>query len=240
MTTFSLSAHKDYPVDAEVGAYPDWSFRRGSSPASAPVDTQMMTTDGLTFTGLQPGGRYLAYAEVEGEHRYRFFTAPEGMTDDELAALEAAGVGRELYRFERDGTVSGTGVAGAIHSSGEIALPRFVRVTIVAPLWECERDDIDTYGYIACTLYQGAPDFENERIMAVRRVSEDEPVNTGPLYAAGVFDLGAPGEYNVLDQIEPGGAGQLATNQLTDADDLDGNDRESGIQVIVESAPVAS
>jgi len=225
---------------------------------------QTMAAGGLTFADLEPGARYVAYAEPNGGAPVWFdFTAGEDENPSAVitarqrrALVGTAGepdsdnpyvtdqddrlTGRVLYRAERDSEVSGTGVAGTIHTSDEISMPRFVRVTVVAAEWQVERDEVDNYGYIAVDLFQGAPTFENERIIAVRRVTEDHPYNAGPLYAAGVFDLGEPGGYHVHAQIEPGGAGSLATNVLVDADDLDGNDRESGIQVWVESEPELS
>lgn len=93
MPEFSLTTNS-YPVGTEVGVFPDWSFRRGSSPAASAIDTQTMTADGLTFTGLDFGGRYCAHALVGSEHRYRFFTVEsvdKHLTEDQLAALAGTG-----------------------------------------------------------------------------------------------------------------------------------------------------
>jgi hypothetical protein len=73
-----------FPAGTEVSAYPrsNWPRRikMDASPVGDPVDTQ--TANGsLTFTGLEPRTRYVAHAEVGGEHRYMGFASTPRHSD---------------------------------------------------------------------------------------------------------------------------------------------------------------
>jgi hypothetical protein len=72
--TFTLRNAPQFPIGTEVRVRTPSVHRRGRRPAGTDAaDPQVMTSDGAHFTGLRPGRRYLAYAEVGGRHRYVFF-----------------------------------------------------------------------------------------------------------------------------------------------------------------------
>jgi len=73
---FKLTRTDRFPVGTSVAAYPASARREGAAPFGSAVDTQTMAADGLTFTGLQPQTAYVAYAQVNGEHRYISFLTP--------------------------------------------------------------------------------------------------------------------------------------------------------------------
>lgn len=75
MATFTFSSVADqFPVGTEVGAYLARYRRDGSSPSGSATDTATVASAGtLTFDGVADDTDYVAYASVNGAHRYRNF-----------------------------------------------------------------------------------------------------------------------------------------------------------------------
>lgn len=72
---FSLTRVDRFPEGTTVGAYNASAWQPDSPPSGGAVKTGTMGPTRLVFSGLTEGGRYVAYALVNGEHRYIQFKA---------------------------------------------------------------------------------------------------------------------------------------------------------------------
>lgn len=84
MPTVTLAPHKHYPVGTTVGIYPPGSANPGAPPtapaiASAATDAAGLLT--VTNAGILQGVTYVAYAAVNGEHRYISVRSTLDVTD---------------------------------------------------------------------------------------------------------------------------------------------------------------
>lgn len=82
MASFTLSSVADaFPVGTSVGAYLAKYRRDGSSPMGSATDTATVASSGaLTFDELAHDTAYVAYASVNGAHRYRNFSTDRPTT----------------------------------------------------------------------------------------------------------------------------------------------------------------
>jgi hypothetical protein len=75
VASFRLSPQDDrFPVGTLVGVYPAGSARIGGSPTGDRITVATTTSSGTSFGGLRTGTAYVAYALVNGEHRYTRFS----------------------------------------------------------------------------------------------------------------------------------------------------------------------
>src|SRR5689334_3561889 len=114
MASVTLRSSDRLPVGTVVSAYPAAGRVDGAAPQASSVDTATVQSDGsLTFDGLLPSTRYVAYAQVDGQHRYVAFgsdpllativnVAAKGATGDDIA----------------DDTTAFTEAAEEVHASG--------------------------------------------------------------------------------------------------------------------------
>lgn len=98
MASFTLQSVADrFPEGTSVSAYfrSDQTLPQGGvppgAPAGSPDDTAVVASNGsLAFTSLSDATRYLAYAEVSGEHRYIAFTTDEAAAGSGGGASEVS------------------------------------------------------------------------------------------------------------------------------------------------------
>lgn len=110
MAGFTLTATQVFPPGTSVGAYQAFSAEApAGGPTTAVVNTQTMGTSNLTFTGLEDGVRYWAYAQVGGAHRYiGFIPGTDVAEEDSLEGLSLTlGSGDDV-------TVYASGVTGQV------------------------------------------------------------------------------------------------------------------------------
>lgn len=73
---FTLQREDRFPSGTTVYVYPRAAWRPDTSPSGASVTSAAVNDGAAIFTDLDEGGRYVAYAQVGGEHRYVNFMAP--------------------------------------------------------------------------------------------------------------------------------------------------------------------
>lgn len=85
------SINQVFPVGTSVQAHPVTGKVDGAPPSTAAVATATVTGTGLQFTGLADGTLYVAYAQVNGVHRYVGFTTLQRGAVTEQSSMQPGG-----------------------------------------------------------------------------------------------------------------------------------------------------
>lgn len=105
MATATLTPYSVFPPGTQVSVYRPWQGGIDRSPSGAAITTSTVSDDGsLTFTDLLDGTQYVAYAFVDGRHRYVGFGTDTAAARDTAAAIS----------FSPHGTIQSTTVQAAI------------------------------------------------------------------------------------------------------------------------------
>ena len=96
---FTLDAEHVFPVGTTVTVYKATSRRLGAKPIGGAITSAIMQVGGVTFTGLAAKTDYVAYAEVNGEHRYvgfgTYLPPARTATMEDVATLDAEKVDKD-------------------------------------------------------------------------------------------------------------------------------------------------
>lgn len=129
----TLTATRRFPQGTTVAVYArsDWSpvYAPSGAPPGSQVTSGVMGASSVTFTGLTEGVAYVAYALVDGEHRYVHFTAhgPSSSTYPVLERSDKMPVGGIRENMPRPQSISSSTVTAS--ASGDL---RCVGVECVA------------------------------------------------------------------------------------------------------------
>lgn len=119
MAAFTLTDVARFPTGTTVTIYRAEQAKIGQAPSGSSITTGTMSSTGVQFTGLEQEGEYVAYAIVNGQHRYQRVQAEpdyERVFSDRgrIDALEYLTVGSVRNVLQPIGLIDGADRTGVV------------------------------------------------------------------------------------------------------------------------------